>query len=52
MKRCLAPRALSDARETLEELQDDYSWRRPHSALGDLTPMAFLQRKVMDKMAA
>lgn len=43
---------LGDARETLEEWQDDYNWRRPHSALGNLTPMEFLQRKAMDKMAA
>lgn len=44
--------ALGDARETLEELQVDDNWRRPHSALGNLTPMEFLHRKVMDKMAA
>ena len=43
---------LGEARETLEEWQEDYNWRRPHSALGNLTPMEFLQRKAMDKMAA
>ena len=43
---------LGDARETLEEWQEDYNWRRPHSALGNLTPMEFVQRKDMDKMAA
>tara|TARA_B110000977_G_C10937355_1_gene439493 strand:+ start:118 stop:957 length:840 start_codon:yes stop_codon:yes gene_type:complete len=43
---------LHDARQTLEEWQEDYNWRRPHSALGNLTPMEFLQRKAMDKMAA
>ena len=43
---------LRDARKTLEEWQEDYNWRRPHSALGNLTPMEFLQRKGMDKMAA
>ncbi|AML53775.1 integrase [Falsihalocynthiibacter arcticus] len=43
---------LRDARKTLEEWQEDYNWRRPHSALGNLTPMEFLQRKAMDKMAA
>ena len=43
---------LGDARETLEEWQEDYNWRRPHSALGYLTPMEFLQRKAMYKMAA
>nr|WP_290122901.1 transposase [Pacificibacter marinus] len=43
---------LRDARNTLEEWQEDYNWRRPHSALGNLTSMEFLQRKAMDKMAA
>ncbi|MBB5723357.1 transposase InsO family protein [Loktanella ponticola] len=43
---------LHDARNTLEEWQEDYNWRRPHSALGNLTPAEFLQRKAMDKMAA
>jgi transposase InsO family protein len=43
---------LRDARKALEEWQEDYNWRRPHSALGNLTPMEFLQRKAMDKMAA
>ena len=43
---------LSDARETLKEWQEDYNWRRPHSALGNLTPMEFLQGKAMDIMAA
>ena len=43
---------LRDARKTLEEWQEDYNWRRPHSALANLTPMEFLQRKTMDKMAA
>ena len=43
---------LRDARKTLEEWLEDYNWRRPHSALGNLTPMEFLQRKAMDKMAA
>ncbi len=43
---------LADARHTLEEWQEDYNWCRPHSALGNLTPMEFLQRRTMDKMAA
>ena len=43
---------LRDAHKTLEEWQEDYNWRRPHSALGNLIPMEFLQRKAMDKMAA
>jgi putative transposase len=43
---------LRDARNTLEEWQEDCNWRRPHSALGILTPMEFLHRKAMGKMAA
>jgi putative transposase len=43
---------LRDARKTLEEWQEDYNWRRPHSALGNQTPMEFIQAKMMDKMAA
>ena len=43
---------LLDARQTLEQWQEDYNWRRPHSALNNLTPMEFLHRKAMDKMAA
>ena len=43
---------LGEARKTLEEWQEDYNWYRPHSALANLTPMEFLQRKAMDKMAA
>ena len=33
---------LCAARETMEEWQQDYNWRRPHSALGNLSPMALL----------
>ena len=40
------------ARQTLEEWQEDYNWRRPHSALGNLTPIELLQIKEMGKMAA
>ena len=43
---------LRDARKTLEEWQEDYNWRRPHSAVENLTPIEFLQRKAVDKMAA
>ena len=43
---------LGNARTTLEEWQEDYNWRRPHSALANLTPMEFLQRKAIDKVAA
>jgi putative transposase len=43
---------LRDAQNTLEEWQEDYNWHRPHSALANMTPMEFLQRRAMDKMAA
>lgn len=43
---------LRDARKTLEKWQEDYNWCRPHSALANMTPREFLQRKVMDKMVA
>jgi putative transposase len=43
---------LRDTRKTLEEWQEDHNWRRLHAALGNLTPMEFLQKKAMDKMAA
>jgi putative transposase len=42
---------LRDARKSLERWQDDYNWRKPHSALANLTLMEFLQRKAIDKMA-
>ena len=43
---------MGEARQTLEEWQEDYNWRRPHSALDNLTPIEFLQLNAMDKMAA
>lgn len=39
---------LAYANHTLEEWQDDYNWCRPHSGLGNLTPLEFSQRKAMD----
>jgi len=42
---------LRNARKTLEELQKDYNWRTPRSALSNLTQMEFLQGRAMDKMA-
>jgi putative transposase len=43
---------LRNAQNMLEAWQEDYNWRRPHSSLRNMTPMEFLQRKAMDKMAA
>jgi len=44
--------SLSDAREVLECWQHDYNHQRPHSALGNQTPMEFAEKKTMDKLAA
>ena len=44
--------ALSDARAVLESWQHDYNHQRPHSALGNLTPMEFAEKKEVDKLAA
>ncbi len=44
--------SLSDAREVLEIWQHDYNNQRPHSALGNLTPIEFAEKKTMDKLAA
>lgn len=35
---------LDDARDTISAWRDDYNPVRPHSALGNLTPLAFAQR--------
>ena len=35
---------LNDARDTISAWRDDYNTIRPHSALGNLTPLAFAQR--------
>ncbi|UWQ96213.1 transposase [Rhodobacteraceae bacterium M385] len=43
---------LGVGRKTLEEWLEVYNWRRPHLALGNLTPMEFLRRKMKDNMAA
>jgi len=42
----------ADARQTLEVWQEDYNRHRPHSALGNLTPMEFAEKKTIDKLAA
>ena len=44
--------SLREARETLATWQEDYNWQRPHSALGNLTPMEFTEKMSMDKLAA
>ena len=44
--------SLVEARETLEAWQEDYNTQRPHSALGNLTPREFAEKRTMDKLAA
>jgi len=44
--------SLADARESLEAWQKDYNRYRPHSSLGNLTPMEFAEKMSMDKLAA
>jgi putative transposase len=43
--------SLAEARETLEEWQEDYNTQRPHSALGNTTPREFAEKRMMDKLA-
>ena len=35
--------SLADARDKIEQWQDDYNRHRPHSSLGDLTPVEFAE---------
>jgi len=44
--------SLADAKETLDAWQEDYNRYRPHSSLGNLTPMEFAEKMSMDKLAA
>ncbi len=44
--------SLAEARATLEEWQENYNTHRPHSALGNLTPREFSEKRTMDKLAA
>ena len=43
---------LRDARDGLEEWRNDYNRHRPHSALGNLTPLEFAEKMTMDRIAA
>jgi len=44
--------SLSNAQKILEIWQHNYNHQRPHSALGNLTPMELAEKKTMDKLAA
>ena len=44
--------SLSEAHGVLNAWKEDYNRNRPHSALGNLTPMEFAEKQALDKMAA
>lgn len=44
--------SLADATDALKAWQEDYNHRRPHSSLGNLTPVEFAEKRNMDKLAA
>ncbi len=44
--------SLAKVRSTLEAWQEDYNTHRPHSALGNLMPREFAEKRTMDKLAA
>lgn len=44
--------SLREARDVLEEWRTDYNRRRPHSALGNLTPSEFAEKIKVDRIAA
>lgn len=44
--------SLREAREVLEEWRTDYNRKRPHSALGNLTPSEFAEKMKLDRIAA
>lgn len=44
--------SLAAAKEALKAWQEDYNHHRPHSSLGNLTPMEFAEKLTMDKLAA
>jgi putative transposase len=43
---------LSDAKEELAAWKDDYNHERPHSALGNLTPIEFIEKQAAMSLAA
>ena len=44
--------SLHDARDGLEEWRNDYNRNRPHSALGNMTPLEFAEKINLDRIAA
>jgi putative transposase len=44
--------SINDARDGLEEWRNDYNRHRPHSALGNLTPLEFAEKINVDRIAA
>jgi putative transposase len=44
--------SLREARDVLKTWKEDYNLRRPHSALGNLTPSEFAEKMKVDRIAA
>jgi len=44
--------SIAEAKQTLREWKDNYNQQRPHSSLGNLTPLEFAEKKSVDKLAA
>jgi putative transposase len=43
---------LIDARSAIRSLKEDYNHRRPHSALGNITPAEFTLKSTLEKQVA
>lgn len=44
--------SLREARDGLQEWREDYNRHRPHSELGNLTPLEFSEKITVDRIAA
>lgn len=44
--------SLQEAKDGLQEWRHDYNQNRPHSALGNLTPLEFVEKISVDRIAA
>lgn len=44
--------SLGEARQQIRAWQDDYNHHRPHSGLGNITPVAFITKKELEMPAA
>jgi putative transposase len=44
--------SLGEARQQIRAWQDDYNHHRPHSGLGNMTPVEFIAKKGLEMRAA